>query len=46
LWIKNAGDENIALTSFSQRDGRIAFALFGEPRTYGLTLTYKPMNVR
>jgi iron complex outermembrane receptor protein len=39
-WIKNAGDEKYRTHVFSQRDGRIAFALFGEPRTYGLTLTY------
>ncbi|HWM66784.1 MAG TPA: TonB-dependent receptor, partial [Steroidobacteraceae bacterium] len=40
LWVKNAGDEKYRTHVFSQRDGRIAFALFGEPRTYGLTLTY------
>lgn len=25
---------------FSQRDGRVAFALMGEPRSYGLSVTY------
>ena len=40
LWIKNAADEKYRTHVFSQRDGRIAFALFGEPRTYGATLTY------
>ena len=39
-WIKNANDERYRTHVFSQRDGRVAFALFGEPRTYGLTLTY------
>jgi iron complex outermembrane receptor protein len=40
LWVKNAADEKYRTHVFSQRDGRIAFALFGEPRTYGATLTY------
>jgi iron complex outermembrane receptor protein len=39
-WIKNANDERYRTHVFSQRDGRVAFALFGEPRTYGVTLTY------
>jgi outer membrane receptor protein involved in Fe transport len=41
VWTKNAGDEEYRTHVFSQRDGRVAFALFGEPRTYGVTLTYK-----
>ena len=40
LWTKNAGDEEYRTHVFSQRDGRVAFALFGEPRTYGVTFTY------
>ncbi len=40
LWGKNLGDTHYRTHVFSQRDGRVAFALFGDPRTYGLTLGY------
>lgn len=40
LWIKNADDEIYRTHVFSQRDGRVAFALMGEPRSYGLSVTY------
>ena len=40
LWIKNADDEVYRTHVFSQRDGRVAFALMGEPRSYGLSVTY------
>lgn len=40
LWGKNLGDEDYRTHVFSQRDSRVAFALFGEPRTYGVTLSY------
>lgn len=39
-WIKNIGDEEYRTHVFSQRGSRIAFALFGEPRTSGVTVTY------
>jgi iron complex outermembrane receptor protein len=41
LWAKNITEEEYRTHVFSQRDGRVAFALFGDPRTYGLTLAYK-----
>jgi iron complex outermembrane receptor protein len=41
LWGKNLGDKAYRTHVFSQRDSRVAFALFGEPRTYGLTLDYR-----
>lgn len=40
VWGKNLGDEEYRTHVFSQRDSRVAFALFGEPRTYGVTLSY------
>jgi len=39
-WIKNIGEEKYRTHVFTQRGGRIAFATHGDPRTYGLTLTY------
>lgn len=39
-WIKNIGSEKYRTHVFSQRGGRIAFAVFGDPETYGLTLTF------
>ena len=39
-WIKNIGSEKYRTHVFTQRGGRIAFAVFGDPETYGLTLTF------
>jgi iron complex outermembrane receptor protein len=39
-WVKNLTDTAYRTHVFSQRDSRIAFALYGEPRTYGLTATF------
>ncbi|MFQ5533197.1 MAG: TonB-dependent receptor [Sphingomonadales bacterium] len=39
-WVKNLGDEKYRTHVFSQRGSRIAFALFGAPRTGGVTVTY------
>jgi len=39
-WIKNIADKEYRTHVFSQRGSRIAFALFGAPRTYGFTGTY------
>ncbi len=39
-WVKNLGNEKYRTHVFSQRGSRIAFALFGPPRTGGVTLTY------
>ncbi|MBJ7437461.1 MAG: TonB-dependent receptor [Sphingopyxis sp.] len=41
LWGKNLTKTEYRTHVFSQRDSRVAFALFGEPRTYGLTATFK-----
>ena len=41
LWAKNLTDKAYRTHVFSQRDSRVAFALYGEPRTYGLTATFK-----
>ena len=41
LWGKNLTDEAYRTHVFSQRDSRVAFALFGEPRTYGITIDYR-----
>ena len=38
-FIKNLGDEKYRTHVFSQRGSRIAFALFGEPRTGGVTIS-------
>lgn len=38
-FVKNLGDEKYRTHVFSQRGSRIAFALFGEPRTGGVTIT-------
>jgi len=38
-WAKNMFDEEYRTHVFSQSGGNIAFALFGAPRTYGLTIT-------
>lgn len=43
-WIRNIGDEDYVQHAFSQRGSRIAFALFGAPRTYGVTFTYNYSN--
>lgn len=40
FWIKNIGDEEYVTHGFTQRGNRIAFGLFGEPRTFGGTLTF------
>jgi iron complex outermembrane receptor protein len=40
FWIKNIGDEEYVTHGFTQRGGRIAFGLFGEPRTFGGTVTF------
>jgi len=40
LWIKNITDKEYVTHGFTQRGSRIAFGLYGEPRTYGATLTY------
>ncbi|VAV93561.1 TonB-dependent receptor [hydrothermal vent metagenome] len=39
-WVKNISNEEYRTHVFSQRGSRIAFALFGAPRTYGLTGTF------
>ncbi len=39
-WVKNISNEEYRTHVFSQRGSRIAFALFGAPRTYGFTGTY------
>jgi len=39
-WIKNISDKDYVQHAFSQRGSRIAFARFGDPRHYGVTLTY------
>ncbi|NVJ69804.1 MAG: TonB-dependent receptor [Alphaproteobacteria bacterium] len=39
-WAQNIGNEKYRTHVFTQRGSRIAFALHGMPRTYGLTLTY------
>ncbi|MCP5213693.1 MAG: TonB-dependent receptor [Pseudomonadales bacterium] len=39
-WIKNIGDEEYRTHLYSQRSGDVAFALFGEPRTSGVTVSY------
>jgi iron complex outermembrane receptor protein len=41
LWGKNLTKTEYRTHVFSQRDSRVAFALYGEPRTYGLTATFK-----
>ncbi|MEO0973684.1 MAG: TonB-dependent receptor, partial [Pseudomonadota bacterium] len=40
-WVNNLTDEEYVTHGFTQRGSRIAFGLFGEPRSYGLTLTAK-----
>ena len=40
LWGKNLTGTEYRTHVFSQRDSRVAFALFGEPRTWGLTLGF------
>lgn len=39
-WMKNIGEEKYRTHIFSQRGGDIAFALFGDPRTYGASVTF------
>jgi len=39
VWAKNMFDEEYRTHVFTQRGGEIAFALFGAPRTYGVTVT-------
>ena len=41
LWMKNLTNKEYVTHGFTQRGSRIAFALFGEPRTYGITATYR-----
>lgn len=38
-WVQNALDEEYRTHVFTQRDSRIAFALYGPPRTYGVSVT-------
>lgn len=40
LWVKNITDKEYITHGFTQRGSRIAFGVFGEPRTYGGTVTY------
>ncbi|WEJ98435.1 MAG: TonB-dependent receptor [Candidatus Sphingomonas phytovorans] len=40
VWAKNLTNTEYRTHVFSQRDSRVAFALFGDPRTYGLTLGF------
>lgn len=39
-WIKNISDKDYIHHTFSQRGSRIAFARFGPPRHYGVTVTF------
>lgn len=39
-WGKNVGDEEYRTHIFSQRGGEIAFAPYGAPATYGVSMTY------
>ncbi|MCC7411814.1 MAG: TonB-dependent receptor [Gammaproteobacteria bacterium] len=39
VWARNMFDQEYRTHVFTQRGGEIAFALFGAPRTYGLTVT-------
>ncbi len=41
LWVKNITDKEYITHGFTQRGSRIAFGVFGEPRTYGATVTYR-----
>ena len=41
LWVKNITDKEYVTHGFTQRGSRIAFGVFGEPRTYGGTVTYR-----
>ena len=40
-FVNNATDEEYVTHVFTQRASRIAFGLFGDPRTYGVSATYK-----
>ncbi len=40
LWMKNMENTEYRTHVFTQRGGRIAFALFGAPKTAGATVTY------
>lgn len=40
-FVNNATDEEYVTHAFTQRASRIAFGLFGDPRTYGVSATYK-----
>ncbi len=40
LWGKNLGDEQYLTHLFTQRGGRIAFGLPGDPQTWGLSVDY------
>jgi len=40
LWIKNISNKEYVTHGFTQRGSRVAFGVFGEPRTYGATVTY------
>lgn len=39
-WVKNLTDEEYRTHVYSQRNSQIAFANFGAPRTYGVTIEY------
>ena len=41
FWVNNLTDEEYVTHGFTQRGSRIAFGLFGEPRSWGLTVTAK-----
>ena len=40
LWGKNIFEEKYITHLFTQRGGRIAFALFGDPARYGVSVEY------
>ena len=40
LWAKNLSDKEYVTHGFTQRGSRIAFGIFGDPRSYGGTVTY------
>ncbi len=40
LWMRNITNKEYITHGFTQRGSRIAFGLYGEPRTYGATVTY------
>ena len=40
LWVKNITNNEYVTHAYTQRGSRIAFGVYGEPRTYGGTVTY------